>query len=108
MVRLGDGTAESHQRMQKALDDKIHYFEELFIPTEAESRLVKTDVAVELAPIRTKALAKLNAVIQESTLVLPEQIYTQKGGRAGIHTEHFGYILTELQYMQKTYPDMVW
>ena len=108
MVRLGDGTSESHSRMQKAIEDKIHYFEELFIPTAAESRLIESDVAVDLTPIRKKAYAKLNTVIQESTLTLPENIFTQQGGRGGRHTEHFGFILTELQFMQKTYPDMQW
>ncbi len=108
MLRLGDGTEESHSRMQKAVDDKIHYFEELFIPTELEARLIKEGIAPDLSIIREKAFAKMNAVIQESTLVLPEKIYTQQGGRDGKHTEHFGFILTELQFMQKTYPDMVW
>jgi len=108
MIRLGDGTEESRSRMQKAIEDKIHYFEELFIPTDAEKRLIETGIAVDLAPIKEKAFAKLNAVINESTLNLPEQIYTQKGGRNGIHSEHLGYILAELQFMQKTYPDMQW
>ena len=108
MVRLGDGTEESHARMQQAIEDKMHYFEELFIPTAAESRLVESGVAVDLAPIRVKAYAKLNEVIKESTLKLPEDIYTQQGGRNGVHTEHFGYILAELQYMQKSYPNMQW
>lgn len=108
MLRLGDGTEESHSRMQKALDDKIHYFEELFIPTEAETRLVESGVAPDLSLIRDKAFAKMNTVVKESTLVLPEKIYKQKGGRKGVHTEHMGYILAELQYMQKTYPNMVW
>ena len=108
MVRLGDGTEESHARMQKAIEDKIHYFEELFIPTEIEARLIEAGVAPDLTTIRDKAYAKLNTVIQESTLSLPENIYTQQGGRDGKHTEHFGFILAELQFMQKTYPDMQW
>ena len=108
MIRLGDGTEESHSRMQKAVEDKIHYFEELFIPTEAEARLVETGIAVDLAPIRELAWTKVNSVIQEATLTLPEKIYTQKGGRVGKHTEHLGFILAELQFMQKTYPNMQW
>ncbi len=108
MIRLGDGTEESHQRMQQAIEDKIHYFEELFIPTETETRLIQTGIAPDLAMIKEKAMAKLNAVIQESTLSLPDQIFVQKGGRTGMHTEHLGYILAELQFMQKTYPDMQW
>lgn len=107
-VRLGDGTEESHQRMQVALDNRIQYFEELFLPTEAEAALVKTGIAVDLANIREKALAKLKTVLQRATLVLPEKIYIQKGGRQGSHTDHLGYILAELQFMQKTYPDLVW
>ena len=108
MIRLGDGTEESHSRMQKAVEDKIHYFEELFIPTEAETRLIESGIAVDLAPIRELAWAKVNSVIQEATLTLPEKIYTQKGGRVGKHTEHLGFILAELQFMQKTYPNMQW
>lgn len=108
MIRLGDGTEESHARMQRALEDKIHYFEELFIATPAEARLVEVGIAPDLTLIRDKAYAKLNAVVKESTLSLPEKIFTQQGGREGKHTEHFGYILAELQFIQKTYPDMVW
>lgn len=108
MVRLGDGTEESHTRMQKAIEDKIHYFEELFIATETEARLIEMGVAPDLSMIREKAYAKLKTVIQESTLSLPENVYTQKGGRDGMHTEHFGLILAELQYMQKSYPNMSW
>ena len=108
MVRLGDGTEESHARMQKAIEDKIHYFEELFLPTEIESRLIESGIAPDLTLIREKAYSKLNSVILESTLSLPEKIYTQQGGREGKHTEHFGFILAELQFMQKTYPDMKW
>ena len=108
MIRLGDGTEESHHRMQQAIEDKIHYFEELFIPTETETRLIQTGIAPDLAMIKEKAMAKLNAVMQESTLSLPDQIFVQKGGRTGMHTEHLGYILAELHFMQKTYPDMQW
>ena len=108
MIRLGDGTEESHARMQQAIEDKIHYFEELFIPTEIETRLVQSGIAPDLTLIKAKAFAKLNAIITESTLTLPEQIFVQKGGRKGRHTEHLGYILAELQFMQKTYPDMQW
>ena len=108
MVRLGDGTEESHSRMQQALEDKIHYFEELFIPTETETRLLKIGIAPDLSLIREKAYAKLNAVLQESTLSLPEDIFPQQGGRKGNHTEYLGFILAELQYMQKSYPNLTW
>ena len=108
MVRLGDGTEESHSRMQQALEDKIHYFEELFIPTETETKLLKTGIAPDLSLIREKAYAKLNAVLQESTLSLPEDIFPQQGGRKGNHTEYLGFILAELQYMQKSYPNLTW
>lgn len=108
MIRLGDGTEESHSRMQKAIGDKIHYFEELFIPTETESRLIQLGIAPDLSLVKEKATAKLNAIIKESTLNLPEEIFVQKGGREGKHTEHLGYILAELQFMQKTYPNMQW
>ncbi|HAI57201.1 MAG TPA: phenylacetate-CoA oxygenase subunit PaaI [Saprospirales bacterium] len=108
MVRLGDGTEESHNRMQQALEDKIHYFEELFIPTKSESKLLETGIAPDLSLIKEKAYAKLNAVLQESTLSLPEDIFPQQGGRKGNHTEYLGFILAELQYMQKSYPNLTW
>lgn len=108
MIRLGDGTEESHRRMQEALDDKIHYYEELFIPTEAEREMIDVDMAPDLQDVRTKAYHKLNQTVQTATLELPEEIFTQKGGRDGMHTEHLGYILAELQFMQKSYPDLVW
>lgn len=108
MLRLGDGTQESHDRMQRALADKIRYFEELFIPTIEEERLIEKGIAVDLSIIKEKAFAKFTSVVKQATLILPEAVFNLKGGRTGTHTEHLGYILVELQYMQKSYPNLSW
>lgn len=106
--RLGDGTEESHQKMQTAIDDLWTYTDELFHQTEADKAMVKEGIGVDVTKLKQSYFSKVNSIIEESTLVIPESKYFQKGGKQGIHTEHMGYLLTELQYMQRTYPNMEW
>jgi ring-1,2-phenylacetyl-CoA epoxidase subunit PaaC len=106
--RLGDGTEESHQRMQNALNELWVYTDELFQPTEADKAMVAAGVGVDVLSFREAYLNRIAKVLDEATLTMPESQYFQYGGRSGRHTEHMGYILTEMQYMQRTYPDMTW
>ena len=106
--RLGDGTDESHQKMQNAIDDLWTYTEELFHQTEADKEMVKQEIGVDVKKLKDNYYKKVNDVLEEATLNIPESKYFQKGGKQGIHTEHLGYLLSDLQYMQRTYPNMEW
>lgn len=106
--RLGDGTEESHQRAQQALDALWPYTNELFSMTEADAEMLAQGVGVDLTKLKANYLEKVTATIDEATLQIPENAFFQKGGKQGIHTEHMGYLLADLQYMQRTYPNMQW
>lgn len=106
--RLGDGTEESHQRAQQALDSLWPYTNELFSMTEADAEMLAQGVGVDLEKLKSDYLEKVTATIDEATLHIPENAFFQKGGKQGIHTEHMGYLLADLQYMQRTYPNMQW
>ncbi len=106
--RLGDGTDESQQKMQNAIDGLWTYTDELFHQTEADKAMVKEGIGVEVTKLKDTYYNKVKEIIEESTLQIPDSKYFQKGGKQGIHTEHLGYLLSELQYMQRTYPNMEW
>lgn len=106
--RLGDGTQVSHQKIQTAIDDLWTYTDELFHQTEADIAMVEEGVAVDVTKLKEAYYNKVSDVLQEATLNVPESKYFQKGGKHGVHTEHMGYLLTQLQYMQRAYPNMEW
>ncbi|MBK9151337.1 MAG: phenylacetate-CoA oxygenase subunit PaaC [Saprospiraceae bacterium] len=108
VIRLGDGTDESHDKMQKALDRLIVYFEELFMPDPLEQDMAQLQIAPDLAQTAIHAKAKFREIIEEATLKMPENVFFQKGGKQGLHTENMGYILADMQYLQKTYPGAQW
>lgn len=106
--RLGDGTAESHQRIQTAINDLWIFTDELFHQTEADKQMVAEGIGVDTTLLKTAYYQKVGEILTEATLEAPLVEYFQKGGKNGIHSEHMGYLLTELQYMQRTYPNMTW
>jgi ring-1,2-phenylacetyl-CoA epoxidase subunit PaaC len=108
VVRLGDGTAESKERMENAINELWRYTGEMFIPADYEIEMQKTGIAVDVATLKTDWENKVRAVFKEATLVVPENVFMQTGGKQGVHTEHMGYLLTDLQYLQKTYPGAEW
>lgn len=108
VIRLGDGTEESHLKMQEAIDDRITYFDEAFIPSQIEKDLMDSGIAVNTEEIKALAWEKLKNVCQQATLQVPEVVYPQKGGKTGMHSEHLGHILSELQFLQRAYPDSNW
>ncbi|MEM7513390.1 MAG: 1,2-phenylacetyl-CoA epoxidase subunit PaaC [Bacteroidota bacterium] len=108
MKRLGDGTEESRARMQDAVNHLWPYVGELFMPTQEEEEMLSYGIGADLTVIKAEYDETIRQVIGESTLALPEIIGSQKGGKTGIHSEHMGFILTDLQYMQRTYPNMNW
>jgi ring-1,2-phenylacetyl-CoA epoxidase subunit PaaC len=109
MVRLGDGTEESHRRAQDAVDDLWAYTGEMFQVDESERALIERGVvAVDPATLHPQWLTTVSAVVGEATLALPKSGWMQQGGRSGKHSEHLGHLLSELQSMQRTFPGATW
>ncbi|TQV66725.1 phenylacetate-CoA oxygenase subunit PaaC [Exilibacterium tricleocarpae] len=108
MLRLGDGTEESHRRTQTALDDLWGYTDELFHMDPLESELLDTGVAVDRAAVRLRWEPLVTELIDAATLQLPQPYTLPGGGRQGVHTEHLGHLLAELQFVQRAYPGLQW
>jgi ring-1,2-phenylacetyl-CoA epoxidase subunit PaaC len=106
--RLGDGTEESNNRIQTAINDLWTFTDELFHQTDADKAMIAEGIGVDVTLLKNDFYQKISCILTESTLATPELKYFQKGGKQGIHSEHMGYLLTELQYMQRTYPNMNW
>jgi ring-1,2-phenylacetyl-CoA epoxidase subunit PaaC len=101
VIRLGDGTDESHQKMEDAIDALWMYVGEMFTPAAYEPSL-------PIEKINLNWHEKVQAVFNSATLTMPTNVFAQTGGKTGVHTEHLGYILTDLQYLQRTYPGAQW
>jgi ring-1,2-phenylacetyl-CoA epoxidase subunit PaaC len=108
VIRLGDGSDESHRRMQAALDDLWPYAGELFLADEKDVEVAAAGIAPDPASLRPAWEATVRAVLAEATLAVPESGFAHKGGKRGIHTEHLGYILAEMQFLQRAYPGATW
>lgn len=108
MIRLGDGTEESHEFIQDALNDRWMYSGELFIPSISENNLLDAGISVDISKLKNVWDKKVDSILVEATLNKPEGSWMQQGGKDGTHTEHLGYILAELQFMQRAYPGMEW
>jgi ring-1,2-phenylacetyl-CoA epoxidase subunit PaaC len=106
--RLGDGTEESHNRMQEAFDNLWTFTNELFLMTVDDTAMVEAGVGVDVSQLKDAWMQEITAVLTEATLHVPDLKYFLKGGKEGIHSEHMGFILTEMQYMQRSYPNMTW
>ena len=108
IIRLGDGTAESHARTQAALDELWGYAGELFEMDELATAMLDAGIGVDAVALKPEWDATVDAVLLRATLKRPEDGWTQSGGRQGLHSEHMGHILSELQYMQRAYPGLEW
>jgi ring-1,2-phenylacetyl-CoA epoxidase subunit PaaC len=108
IIRLGDGTAESHVRAQAALDDLWSFTGEMFETDDGERALIESGVAVDPAPLRRKWLETVSEVLREATLSVPKTEWMQQGGRFGRHSEHLGHLLSQLQSMQRSFPGATW
>jgi len=112
VIRLGDGTEESHTRMQQAMDDLWKFTGELLTPAPYETALVNEGIAVDLTLLKPRWDEKVNAVLSEATLTDTtgnrQKAWMQTGGKEGRHTEHLGYILAEMQFLQRAYPGAEW
>lgn len=108
VVRLGDGTAESHNKMQQAIDELWMYTGELFEADETDNLLSEQSIGVDTLSLQSLWETHISEVLEEATLKIPEAEYMQTGGRQGIHTEYLGHMLGEMQYLQRAYPDAKW
>lgn len=107
-LRLGDGTEESHQRMQKAIDALWGYTPELFELDVLEQQLVDAGIAVDSSALKQEWLKQVSEILEEATLSCPEESWAVRGGRAGYHTENLGHLLTEMQSLHRAHPGCEW
>jgi ring-1,2-phenylacetyl-CoA epoxidase subunit PaaC len=108
LVRLGDGTEESHARVQSALDRLWPYTVELFAEDELDRRMAERGVAPRLSAVQAAWNARIDEILAEATLSRPKDRPHSWHGKRGQHSEHLGYILTEMQYLQRAYPGARW
>jgi ring-1,2-phenylacetyl-CoA epoxidase subunit PaaC len=107
-LRLGDGTEESHHKIQESFNDIWSYTGDLFIQNELDKLAVAAGIGPDLEAIRPEWRKSVEAVLSEATLQTPEDDWMHSGSKSGTHTEHMGHILSELQYMQRAYPGAEW
>lgn len=108
VIRLGDGTAESARRMQSAVDALHPYTDELFAVGTATQSCIEHGIIADPGPLQSAWQSTIQSVFAQANLQTPDVPWPQSGGRDGLHTEDFGYLLTELQYMQRAYPGAQW
>jgi ring-1,2-phenylacetyl-CoA epoxidase subunit PaaC len=112
VIRLGDGTEASHRKMQAALDDLWMYTGEMFEPDAVELALVEAGIAADARALREPWHENVGRVLEEATLAFPQGAWMQgasgRGGKQGIHTEHLGHLLAEMQFLQRAYPGARW
>lgn len=112
VIRLGDGTDESHSRIVKAIDELWRYTGEMFHAASYELQVANEGMGADISKLKEPWLNKIKDVFDEATLAFPLETggagFMQTGGKEGRHTENLGYILTELQYMQRAYPNCEW
>lgn len=109
VIRLGDGTGESHNRIAAALEERWSYSGELFMDSEADKAMHQAGVAPDLQALRQKWYSEVSEILDEATLPAPPaDAWMHSGGKDGRHTEHLGFILAEMQHLQRAYPGMEW
>ncbi len=107
-IRLGDGTDLSNEKMQSAVDALWEFTGEIFIPSLSEKTMHEEGIAPDLASLSLKWKSKVDEILKEATLTIPGSGYMQNGGKTGKHSEHLGYILAEMQFLQRAYPGAEW
>lgn len=108
IIRLGDGTEESHSRSQNAFNQLWGYANEMFDMPGDEIQLLDAGIAVDRASLRQGWDTTVRETLQEATLEIPAGDWTIGGGREGVHSEHLGFLLAEMQFLQRTYPGSQW
>lgn len=108
IITLGNGTSESHQRTQAAVDARWPFTADLFVADEVEDELVAAQIAVDPSSIRPAFDATVNEVLVEANISMPADPYQRLGGRTGFHTEHLGHLLAEMQSLYRSHPGVSW
>jgi ring-1,2-phenylacetyl-CoA epoxidase subunit PaaC len=108
VIRLGDGTEESHGRMQAAIDNLWSYTGELFTCDSIDTEMASLGIGPDPASLRGPWLEHVRNTLREASLTCPTAEWAHVGGKRGVHTEHLGYVLAEMQYLQRTYPGAEW
>ena len=108
IIRLGDGTVESHTKVQSAIDNLWMFTNELFEMNEIDNEMLEQKIGVDCSKLKIEWDKIINEVLSEATLNRPEDANMPTGGRQGIHTEHLGHLLSDMQYLQRAYPDATW
>jgi len=108
IIRLGDGTVESHAKVQSAIDNLWMFTNELFEMNEIDNEMLEQKIGVDCSKLKIEWDKIINEVLSEATLNRPEDANMPTGGRQGIHTEHLGHLLSDMQYLQRAYPDATW
>jgi ring-1,2-phenylacetyl-CoA epoxidase subunit PaaC len=108
IIRLGDGTDESHARIQAAIDNLWMYTGEMFDPDETDTVLAEEGIGCVLRALEPAWREAVGNVFDEATLTLPSGTWMQRGGKNGVHTEHLGHMLATMQWMQRTHPGAQW
>ncbi len=109
VVRLGDGTDVSHAKMQAAADELWMYTGEVFLYDEIDNAMVEQGIAPPVEGLRAAFLEHVSEIFEEATLTMPApDAWMQRGGKQGRHSEHLGYILAEMQFLQRAYPGAEW
>ena len=106
--RLGDGTDESHEKIQQAVNDLWVFTDELFHLSDDDKATIESGHGIDPNSFKSQYYDLISTTLEEAKIEIPQNKYFQDGGKQGIHSEHMGYILAEMQFMQRTYPDMKW
>jgi len=108
VIRLGDGTKESHARMLEAINELHPYTDELFYMSESSMNCLNKGYLPDRCKLRGSWKARINGILKEATLPFPKTSHFHIGGRSGVHTESMGHLISEMQYLQRTYPGQKW
>lgn len=108
VVTLGDGTDESHDRTQRAVDDLWRYTGELFLADDVDRQMAAAGVGVDPSTLAEPWRAQIDDVLGRATLTVPKVSFMQRGGREGRHTEHLGHMLSEMQILARSHPGATW
>jgi len=108
VIRLGDGTEESHEKVQESLNNIWEYTADLFAMNEADEILISENIAVDLSTIKPLWNEMINSIFERATLTRPEDGFMQKGSLNGMHSEDLGHLLTEMQFLPRAYPNAKW
>lgn len=108
IIRLGDGTDVSNTKVQTAINELYRFTGELFEMDEVDALLISENIAFDLSKLQASWTSKVKEVIAEAKLELPNDVYMQRGGKKGIHTENLGFLLAEMQHLHRAFPGAQW